>query len=121
MSEERILELLAETLQRMDRRDAEIQSIWKRLELLDQKTDRTIELIEQQGERIDRQQDEINMLIAQMLKHQERLDRHGEAFGNLRERTEAIHQSSLEQQKAYQAITELVMYHNRALAAKGIL
>ena len=62
MSEERILELLAETLQRMDRRDAEIESIWERLELLDQKTDRTIELI-------DHQQDEINMLIAQMLKH----------------------------------------------------
>lgn len=113
-NEERILELLAETLHRMDRRDAEIERIWKRLETLDQKTDRAIEVL-------DRQQEEINVLIAQILKHQERLDRHGEAFGNLRERTEAIHQSSLEQQKAYQAITELVMYHNRALAAKGFL
>jgi hypothetical protein len=92
-NEERILELLAETLQRIDRH----------------------------SELIERQQDEIAVILAQIQKHQERLDRHGEGLGALRERTEAIHQSSLEQVKAYQSITELLMHHNRALAAKGIL
>ena len=120
-NEERILELLAETLQRIDRHNAEIERIWKRLESSDQKTDRHIVLIEQQGERIERQQDEIDILIGEIQKHQERLDRHGEAFGALRDRTEQMHQSALEQQKAYQAMTELLMHHNRALVARGII
>lgn len=106
-NENRILELLAETLQRIDRHNEEITRLNKKFDL--------------HSEQFERQQEEIGAIIGQIQKHQERLDRHGEAFGSLRERTEAIHQSALEQQKAYQAMTELLMYHNRALAAKGIL
>lgn len=106
-NEERILELLAETLQRIDRHNEEIARLNKKFD--------------QHAEHLERQQEEIGAVISQIQNHQKRLDRHGEAFGSLRERTEAIHQSALEQQKAYQAMTELLMYHNRALAAKGIL
>lgn len=77
---------------------------------------------------MDEQREQIRMMIAQMQKHQERLEKHDEAFvsayraiGDLKERTEAIQQSSLEQQKAYQAMTELLMHHNYALREKGIL
>lgn len=106
-NEERIIELLIETLQRIDRHQAEIERI-------NEKFNRHSEVIEHQ-------QGDIRVLIAQIQKHQERLDRHGEAFGALRERTEEMHQTALEQQKAYQAMTELLMHHNRALSAKGIL
>ena len=113
-NEERILELLAETLQRIDRHSEIIE--------------RQQEEIKQQGKHMDEQREQIRMMIAQMQKHQERLEKNDEAFvraygaiGDLKERTEAIQQSSLEQQKAYQAMTELLMHHNYALREKGIL
>ncbi|GAB4012349.1 hypothetical protein GCM10028808_28190 [Spirosoma migulaei] len=113
-NEDRIIELLAETLQRIDRHNEEIARVNKKFDLHS-------EQFEQNFEQLEHQQEQIGAIIGQIQKHQERLDRHGEAFGSLRERTEAIHQSALEQQKAYQAMTELLMHHNRALVAKGIL
>ena len=113
-NEGRILELIVETLQRIDRHSEEI-------ERLNKKFDQHSETMERQQEEIERQQDEIAVVLTQIQRHQDRLDKHGEAFGALRERTEAIHQSSLEQVKTYQALTELIMHHNRALTAKWIL
>ena len=70
---------------------------------------------------MDERHEKIKALIAQIQEEQANLDQYGEFFGDLRERTEFIRQSALEQQKAYQTMTELLMHHNRALAAKGIL
>ncbi len=39
----------------------------------------------------------------QIAKYNETLEQHAQALLNISERTEAIHQNSLEQQKAYQA------------------
>ncbi len=92
-NEEQILELLAETLQRIDRH----------------------------SEQFDRHSELIQLMVNKLQEHDKRLDQHEEALNVLRERTEEMHQTSLEQVKAYQAITELVMHHNRILTAKGIL
>ena len=103
-----------ETLQRIDRHSEEIK-------LLNKQFDLHGELIERQQEEIQQQQEAIAVILTQIQKHQKRFDIHGEGPGAFRERTEAIHQSSLEQMKAYQSMTELLMHHNQALTAKGIL
>ena len=87
-NEERILELLAEALQRIDRHSEQLELQNKSLEL---------------------QLTVIRTLMLQNQKHQERLDQHADALGAPRERTEVMHQTSLEQQKAY--------HHDRITAA----
>lgn len=106
-NEERIIELLIETLQRIDRHQAEIE--------------RLNEKFNRHSEQFDRHSELIQLVVDKIQNHDDRLDRHGEAFGALRERTEEMHQTALEQQQAYRAMTELLMHHNRALSAKGIL
>ena len=59
--------------------------------------------------------------MEQAQKYRERLDQHSEAINTLGERTEVMHQTSLEQQKAYQAMPELLLHHNRAFTDKGML
>ena len=106
------MQLIAELLQRIDRHSEEFDRINER------RNGRV------ENQQIDKRREQTRTLMAQMQNHQKDLDQHEEAFGDLqqlRERTEVIKQSSLEQQKAYQAMTELLMHHNRALVAKGIL
>ena len=106
-NENRIIELLIEALQRIDRHSEQF--------------DRHSEQFDRQYEQLNRHSELIRLVVDKVQNHEDRLDRHGEALGALRERTEEMHQSSLEQQKAYRAMTELIMHHNRALTAKGIL
>jgi len=113
-NEERILELLAETLQRIDRHSEQFDRMIEQMNA-------QREQMGLQREQMGLQREQMHILIATIQQHDERLEQHAEALGTLRDRTEDMHQSSLEQVKAYQAITELVMYHNRALAAKGII
>ena len=99
-NEERIFELLAETLQRIDRYS---------------------EIIELHSKSIELQLTAISTLMEQAQKYRERSDQHSEAINTLGERTEVMHQTSLEQQKAYQAMTELLLHYNRVLTDKGML
>ncbi|MBD2751351.1 hypothetical protein [Spirosoma validum] len=99
-NEERILELLAETLQRIDRHS---------------------EQIERHSEQFDRHSELIQLIVNKLQENDKRLDKHEDALVGLKERTETMHQSSLEQQQTYRAMTELLMHHNRILSAKGIL
>lgn len=112
-NEERILELLVETLQRIDRHHEEI-------ERLNKKFDRHSEQFDQQSDQLKRHSELMLMIVNKLQVHDEHLDKHTEALSALRERTEVMHQSSLEQQQAYRAMTELLMHHNRILTAKGI-
>lgn len=120
-NEERIIELLIETLQRIDRHQAEIERLNEKFNRHSEQFDRHSEHFDRHSEQFDRHSELIRLVVDKLQNHEERLDRHGEAFGALRERTEEMHQTALEQQKAYQAMTELLMHHNRALTAKGIL
>lgn len=83
--------------------------------------ERILELLAETLQRIDRHSELIQLLVDKLQQNDKHLSRHEEAFGSLRERTEEMHQSALEQQKAYQAMTELLLHHNRILTAKGIL
>ncbi len=127
-NEDRILELLAETLQRMDQQN----------ERMDQQNER----FEQQNERFERWQMEMKLLreemniqqentklqleiaLASMKKiqqHDDRLDRQEEGILAIRERTELMRLTALEQQQAYRDISELLMFHNKALREKNLL
>lgn len=134
-NEERILELLAETLQRIDRHseqfdrlEAEIKQINERIVKQQDQLDRQQDQLSYQQDQlsyhqtqIDEKREQMWALIAQIQKDQGRLGHHEDALVALKERAEAMHQSSLEQQQAYRAMTELLMHHNRILTAKGIL
>lgn len=120
-NEERILELLSETLQRIDRHSEQFERLEEENKRINERIERIEERMENQQEQIGEKREQMWTLIAQIQKHQERLDQQGDALIALKKRDEVIHQSSLEQQKAYQAMTELLMHHNRILTAKGIL
>ncbi|MBD2702998.1 hypothetical protein IC229_20295 [Spirosoma sp. BT702] len=127
-NEERILELIAETLRSIDRHseqferlEAEVKQINERLDRHQQQFDRQQEQLEYNQEQIDEKREQIWTVLRMMEKQQKRLDNHGIAIESLQERTEFIHQSSLEQVKAYRTMTELLMHQNQILRDKGIL
>ncbi|UFH53917.1 hypothetical protein [Spirosoma sp. KNUC1025] len=134
-NEERILELLAETLQRIDRHSEQFDRLEAEIKLINERIERQQNLFDRQQEQLSHQQEQLGYqqeqidekreqmwtLISQIQKHQEHLGHDDDALAGLRERTEAMHQSSPEQQQAYRAMTELLMHHNRILSAKGIL
>lgn len=103
-NEERVLELLAETLQRIDRHSEQFDRHNELIQLI-------VNKLQEHDRRLDHQEDALIAL-------KERTD---DALVGLKERTEAIQQSSLEQQQAYRAMTELLMHHNRILREKNIL
>lgn len=134
-NEDRILELLAETLQRIDQHNEQIRRQGERLDGLIEEMKLQREGTTLQQETMKLQQDETNFqrgeistqrevmlaLLKKVQQHDDRLDRHSGSISALRERTEEMHQSALEQQKAYREMTELLMFHNKALREKNIL
>ena len=141
-NEDRILELLAETLQRIDQHSEQFVRVQEEMKLQREEAKLQQEQMKSQQEQMKSQQEEMKLqqeemkfqrgeistqrevmlaLLKKIQQHDDRLDRHSGSLSALRERTEAIHQSALEQQKAYREMTELLMFHNKALREKNIL
>lgn len=127
-NEDRILELLAETLQRIDQHNEQIKIQGERLDRLIDEMSLQRELAGLQREEMSLQREEINTqreimlaMLKKMQRHDDRLDKHEDSIDKLRERSELMQQSALEQQKAYREMTELLLFHNTALRAKNIL
>ncbi|WP_266368435.1 hypothetical protein [Tellurirhabdus rosea] len=141
-NEDRILELLAETLQRIDiqqKRLEEMSQEQKQHNLRLEQQGRSLEQqgrslkqqgqsLEQQAHLLSMQQENSNMLVSELQLHREKLEKYGdglgthnEAIAELMSRSEAMHLTSLEQQEAYRAMTQLLMKHHQALLDKNIL
>lgn len=127
-NEDRILELLAETLQRIDQHNEQIKLQGERLDRLIEEMKLQREGMKLQGEEMKLQQESMILqldvnraLLTKIQQHDERLDRHADGIDLLRERSELMRQTALEQQKAYRDSTELLMFHNKALREKGLL
>jgi len=148
-NEDRILELLAETLQRIDRHNEQIRIQGERLDRLIEEMSLERELAGLQREEMSLQREEMKLqreemnlyrrdmslqreemknqqeatliLLRKMQQHDDRLDRHENGIDQMKERTKLMQESALEQQKGYREMTELLMFHNKALREKNIL
>lgn len=113
-NEDRILELLAETRQRMDQYRARFDK-WQ------EEIRRLREEMKVQQETMQPQLDVNSALMIKMQQHDSRLTKHEDGIDKLIERADLLRESALEQQKAYREMTELLLFHNTALRAKNIL
>lgn len=131
-NEDRILELMTEALQRIDRHSEQFDRVQNELQRMSEKFDQQQQEYRQQQEEYRRQWQEeqerwqeqlqVNrLLLNKVQRHDDRLDDHRDALSALRERTEVIHQSSLEQVNTYRELTQLVITHHRALLDRNIL
>lgn len=112
------MELLAETLQRINQHNARLEKSQEELNSLRQEQQR--QWTEQQS-RWDEQIAVNRALLTKVQQHDQQSDNHAKDINALQERTEYIHQSALAQQKAYQDMSQLLLMHHQALPDKGLL
>jgi chromosome segregation ATPase len=120
-NEERILELIAETLRSIDRHSEQFERLEAEVKRINERLDRHQDQLDYKQEQIDEKREQIWTVLRLMQQHQERLDQHESVLVTLKDRDEAMHQSLLEQAQAYRAMTELIMHHNQILRDKGAL
>jgi uncharacterized phage infection (PIP) family protein YhgE len=120
-NEDRIIELLIETLQKVDEHQETLEKQQNILERHDERIQELYTLARERQDNLNRMMDLLEKHNDELMEQGKVLGLHNRAFVEMEKRIESGHQNDLAVQELTQQMLKLVLLHNKTLQEKGIL